>query len=127
MMKFGKNKKPPFLLSKFSNFIPLNNFCIIKIVSGGSDLNKTTKQGSETSIRLKDKIAIITDAAEIEGFCTANATRYVKGGTKIVNNLKEAGDEAVFVKTDVSFYQICSFKSCIISPHQSIGCGDGRA
>jgi len=70
-------------------------------------------------MRLQDKIAIITGAADIDGIGAAIAIRYAKEGAKIViadildgsavvEAVKKVGSEAVFVKTDVTKQEECN-------------------
>lgn len=69
-------------------------------------------------MRLKDKVGIITGAADKDGIGAAIASRYanegakiviadIKNGKEVVDALKKAGGEAVFVKTDVTKQEDC--------------------
>ena len=69
-------------------------------------------------MRLKDKVAIITGAADLEGIGAAIALRYAKEGAKlviadlkdggaVVAAVRNAGGEAEFVKADVTNQEEC--------------------
>ncbi len=69
-------------------------------------------------MRLKDKVAIITGAGDIEGIGAAIAVGFAKEGAKlviadildgkeVVDVVEEAGSEAIFMKTDVTKQDDC--------------------
>ena len=69
-------------------------------------------------MRLKDKVAIITGAADIESIGAAISNRYAKEGAKVViadivdgnivvDAVRKASGEAIFVNTDVTKQEQC--------------------
>jgi len=70
-------------------------------------------------MKLKDKVAIITGAADPEGIGAAIAMHYVKEGAKVViadirdgnavvDKIKEMGGDAFFVQTDITIQNECN-------------------